>query len=160
MTASPGPKPASGLRYWHGGAPGLRPDELITPPLGEGRGHLVDGCPTCEARLHGDPLASDHARADRIYITTDREYARVYAGGYPRGALYRVEPVGDMDETTGVDDPVPSWAVPAARVLAVYDPLVTMTPKQVRQVLRRYGLSLDDAYQLLTGPSSRRGVNR
>lgn len=138
MTAHAGPMPVP-VRYWHGGAPGLRPGDLITPPRGDDRGHLIDGCPTCEARRRGAPLASDHAQPDRIYITTDREYARIYAAGYPRGALYVVDPVGELlEETTGVDDPVSSWAVPAATVRAVYDPVVTMTPAQVRRAVRRY----------------------
>ena len=126
------------IRYFHGGAPGLRPGDTITPPA-EGTRHLVDGCQVCEARKAGQPLQDDHARPDRIYITTERDYARIYAAGYPKGALYTVEPLGDLEETTGVDDPVPSWACPAARVLKVYDPLVIASPKDVRRWMRRYG---------------------
>lgn len=142
MTAHAGPMPATALRYWHGGVPGLRPGDLITPPLGEDRGHLVDGCPRCEARRRGTPQPEDRSRPDRIYVTTDREYARIYAAGWPRGALYRVEPIGVLEETTGVDDPVPSWACPAARVLTVYDPVVTMTPAHVLRLARRLGVVL------------------
>lgn len=146
MTARAG---LAAARYWHGGAPGLRVGDPITPPQDADRGHLVDGCPTCEARRAGGRFDSDHAALDRVYITTDREYARIYAYGYPRGALYRVEPVGELEETTGVDDPAPSWAVPAATVLAVYDPLVTMTTQQLRRTLRRYGIRPDDVYRFL-----------
>jgi len=39
--------------------------------------------------------------------------------------------------------------VSAARVLAVYDPLVAMTPQQVRRVMRRYGIRPDDVYRFL-----------
>ncbi|GIH69458.1 hypothetical protein [Sphaerimonospora thailandensis] len=127
------------LRYWHGGAPGLTPGDLIEPRPGDDRRHLVDGCPRCEARKAGQPLADDHARADRIYVTTDRDYARVYAAGYPRGGLYVVEPLGELEETTGVDDPAPSWAVTSARVVAVYDPVVVATRKDWRRWMRRYG---------------------
>lgn len=96
-------------RYWHGGAPGLKPGDLITPqPSGAG-GHLVDGCPTCEARKAGTPLDSDDNNPDWVYVTTDREYARLYAAGYPRGGLYQVEPVGEMHDRTGDHDPLPSW---------------------------------------------------
>lgn len=125
------------LRYWHGGAPGLNPGDLIHPRTGDTR-HLIDGCPTCEARRAGQPLDTDHTRTDRIYITTDKDYARIYAAGYPRGALYTVQPVGDLEETTDVDDPAPSWACPSARVLAVYDPVVILTPAHVRRLLRRF----------------------
>lgn len=126
-------------RYWHGGAPGLRPGALITPPRGEDRGHLVHGCPTCDARRRGAPLDTDHSRPDRVYVTTNREYARIYAAGWPRGALYQVEPVGDLEETTGVDDPAPSWACTSAIVRVVYDPVVTMTTAQITRSLRRFG---------------------
>lgn len=125
------------LRLWHGGAPGLRPGDLIEPrPEGDTR-HLIDGCPTCEAmRSHDRP--EDLARPDRVYVTSDRQYERIYAAGYPRGALYRVEAVGEMEETTGVHDPAPSWAVLAARVLAVYDACVTLSPSELRRVRRLF----------------------
>lgn len=122
------------LRYWHGGVPGLRAGDLIEPRPAGDIGHLVDGCPTCEARRVGQPLDSDNNDPAFVYVTTDREYARLYAAGYPRGALYRVEPIGELFETTGLKDPYPSWAVPSARVIAVYDPVVQMTVKQVRRV--------------------------
>ena len=126
-------------RYWHGGAPGLRVGDLIEPrPTGDNT-HLVDGCPTCEARRRGAQLPDDDNDATLVYITTDREYARIYAAGYPDGALYVVEPIGDMVDRTGAHDAVPSWGAPAARVRAVYDPLVRLTPRQVRRAMRRYG---------------------
>lgn len=75
--------PLPGARLYHGGIPGLRPGDLIEthPPA------VVDGCPICEARAAGrdyevpglgivDP-ATQHP--DRVYVTTDREYARHYA---------------------------------------------------------------------------------
>lgn len=123
------------MRYFHGGMPGLKPGDLIEPqPLGEGA-HLVDGCPVCEARKTGKQLPTDNLDASLVYVTTDREYARVYAVGYPRGALYVVEPVGDLAPSP---DPVPSWGCPAARVTGVYDAYVTLTPAEVRRAVRRY----------------------
>lgn len=125
-------------RYWHGGAPDLKPGDLITPrPVGDDQ-HLVDGCPTCEARRRGEPLAGDDNDPGLVYFTTDRDYARLYAAGYPRGGLYVVEPVGELTDRTGVHDPAPSWGCAAARVLSVHDPLVTLSDKQVRQFRRRY----------------------
>jgi len=124
------------MTYYHGGAPGLRAGDLITPREPGDIGHLVDGCPTCEARRAGTQLASDPNDPQSVYVTQDRQYARVYAAGYPRGALYRVEPLGELVRTT--DDSVPSWAVPAARVLAVLDPLVILRPAEVRRALRRF----------------------
>lgn len=46
-----------------------------------------------------------------------READRLYAHGYPRGALYQVEPLGELHDRTGTHDPYPSWGVEAARVL-------------------------------------------
>ena len=108
--------------YYHGGVPGLWPGDVIEPQsMGEGR-HLVDGCPVCEARKQGTPSDYDeNHRFDRIYVTTNKFIATVFAAGYPRGALYRVEPLGALEEDPEHPE---SWAVPAARVLKVADALV------------------------------------
>lgn len=126
--------------YYHGGVPGLRPGDLIEPqPMGEGK-HLVDGCPVCEARKQGTPSDYDqNHRFDRVYVTTDQFVARCFAAGYPRGALYRVEPVGKLEHDPEHDD---SFAVPAARVLKVADALVDAsrwTKADVRRWLKLGG---------------------
>lgn len=126
----------SGRRLFHGGAPGLRPGDLITPRLAGDTSHLVDGCPTCEARRNGTPLEGDDLDATLVYVTTDRDYASLYAAGYPRGGLYRVETEGPL--VTPSPDPVPSWGVPTARVVAVLDPLVRLSAHDVRRFSRRY----------------------
>lgn len=126
-------------RYWHGGAPGLKPGDLITPRPQNDTGHLVDGCPTCEARKAGAQLATDDNNPDWVYVTTSREYARLYAAGYPRGTLYQVEPIGEMHDRTGEHDPEPSWGVESARVLVVYDPVVVPTASQWRRWSRMAG---------------------
>lgn len=124
-------------RYWHGGAPGLRVGDLITPRAGGDMGHLVDGCPTCEARRTATPDADDDNDPAFVYVTTNREYARIYAAGYPRGDIYRVEPIGELYETTGRRDPVPSWAVPEARVTAVYDRAVNVSWKRLQRLMKQ-----------------------
>ena len=122
------------MRIYHGGAPGLHKGDLITPrPAGDTR-HLIDGCPTCEARRAGAPTPDDDLDPTAVYVTTDRDYARIYAAGYPRGGLYRVEVDGPL---TPSPDPVPSWAVSSARVVGVIDALVRLTPTQTRRALRR-----------------------
>lgn len=50
------------VRYFHGGAPGLRPGDIIEPT--SGTAHLVDGCPTCEARRRGEPLDTEQRLTD------------------------------------------------------------------------------------------------
>ena len=128
------------MRYFHGGIPGLKPGDLITPHPP----NVVDGCAICAAKAAGlqpfveglgivDPLTG---RPDRVYITSDREYARFYASKHPRGDLYVVEPEGDVEPST--EDHFPTWSVPAARVRSVYDRYVLLTPKQRRQLLRRW----------------------
>lgn len=126
------------IRYFHGGAPGLRPGDLIGPRQDGDSAHLVDGCPVCEARRAGAPVDADDNDPSLVYVTTSRDYARVYAAGYPRGALYVVEPIGEMVDRTGEHDPEPSWGVPAARVLSVYDAVVIFAPKDLRRLQRRW----------------------
>lgn len=121
--------------YYHGGAPGLRPGDVIEPT--SGTAHLVDGCPTCEARRKGEPLSSDDNDPTLVYVTTDRRYAEVYAAGYPDGALYRVRPIGPL-WPRGEHDPVPSFGCGSAQVLSVLDRLVRFDAKRARRALRRY----------------------
>lgn len=122
------------MRLWHGGVPNLRPGDLIEP------GHKRKthaGCPWCEARETGsahlgiDP-PSEHS--DRVYLTTVREYARFHASLYGRGDLYRVEPVGAVELST--EDTIETWIAPAARVLAIVDRAVLLTPNQRRRLNR------------------------
>jgi hypothetical protein len=105
----------------------------------------VDGCAICEAKARGeqprvpgipgivDPLTG---RPDRVYVTTDREYGRFYASKHWLGDLYTIEPVGDLGPST--EDHFPTWSVPAARVLTVYDRAVRLTPGQRRTLSNRW----------------------
>ena len=119
---------------YHGGKPGLRPGDLIIPA----EPHFIDNCPICEAKKTGISTAIDplRAREDRVYVTSDREYARFYASKYPRGSLYSVEPVGELELST--EDHFPTWTVPTARVRSVYDRCVQLTAGQRRRLLRRW----------------------
>ncbi|MFF3875867.1 hypothetical protein [Streptomyces sp. NPDC001978] len=120
-------------------------------PRAEARGphhpappHVVDDCKVCEARAAGltattsDGQAVDPptGRPDRVYTTSDREYARFYASRYWYGDLYTVEPVGETEAST--EDPWPTWCVPAARVVSVYTRAVQLTPHQRRTLLQRW----------------------
>jgi len=129
------------VRYWHGGMPGLRVGDLIEP------GHeraTRDDCPICDARRVGTSLAAGNAiidapsaHRDRIYITTDRLYAKHYASLYGRGDLYRVEPIGDLLRST--EDSYETYAVTAARVVSVYDRAVLLTWSERRRLYREWG---------------------
>lgn len=135
------PQPENTLpRLFHGGAPGLKPGDLIQP----GPPHVVDGCPVCQARARGESytvpgfgvIDPPTGRPDRVYLTSDREYARWYASKFPRGDLYVVEPVGDAEPST--EDPFPSWCAPEARVKSVYSRCVLLTPPQRSRLLIRW----------------------
>lgn len=129
------------VRYWHGGMPGLRVGDLIEP------GHeraTRDDCPICDTRRVGTSLVAGNAiidapsaHRDRIYITTDRLYAKHYASLYGRGDLYRVEPIGDLLRST--EDSYETYAVTAARVVSVYDRAVLLTWSERRRLYREWG---------------------
>ena len=103
-------------RLWHGGVPGLRPGDLITP----GHHRLgITGCPICAGRDAGNTNQIDppSRRPDKIYLTTSREYARFYAA-LSRGDLYRVSPVGPVQRSA--EDTIATYMASSARVVAVY----------------------------------------
>ncbi|MEU5834535.1 hypothetical protein ABZ820_12795 [Streptomyces diacarni] len=137
---TPNPSQPRPVRYFHGGVPGLRPGDLITPHPPR----VVDGCAVCQARAAGvqptvpglgvvDPITE---RPERVYVTTDRDYGRFYASRWYRGDLYVVEPVGELEEST--EDRFPTWTCEAARVRSVYDRCVLLTGSQRRSLLRRW----------------------
>lgn len=121
-------------RLWHGGAPGLRPGDLIEPGH-ERRVH--EGCAWCEARARGEsPGADPLARPDRVYLTGHRGYARHYASLWGRGDLYRVEPVGPLERS--LEDTIESWMAPGARVIAVVERAILLTWKERRRLFREW----------------------
>jgi hypothetical protein len=126
-------------RLWHGGVPGLKPGDLITPGH-ERKAH--PGCKFCEARAVEaaggerpvlDPLSRHQ---DRVYVTTSREYARHFASLWGRGDLYRVEAVGEVIASS--EDTIATWTTSAARVLAVYARAVALTWGQRRALQREW----------------------
>lgn len=133
------PMLSSPVRYFHGGVPGLKPGDLIEPH----EPNVVDGCAICQARatgqtvfVDGEPIDPPTGRPDRVYITTDKEYARHYASKFPRGDLYVVEPAGELEPST--EDPFPTWCAPAAVVRSVYERAVLLTWGERRRLQRRW----------------------
>lgn len=124
------------MRLWHGGVPGLRVGDLLEP------GHdrfLHDGCPFCEARAAGEAhlgIDPPSAHQDRVYVTTNRLYAKHHASLWGRGDLYRVEAVGDLVRST--EDTIETYTAPAARVLAAYDRAVLLTWTERRRLDREW----------------------
>lgn len=122
-------------RLFHGGAPGLRPGDLIEP--GHARKPL-DGCGWCAARPVLPPTLDGNAgHADQVYLTPHRLYARYYASLYGRGDLYQVEPLGELARST--EDTVETWRAPAARILVAVDRAILLTTAERRRMYRQWG---------------------
>ena len=113
-------------RFWHGGAPGRKPGDKLLPPS-------ITGLTFTRRDMSiAQGLTEIAQRADLVYLTTDRELARAYAGLWTLddqvlggGALYRVEP----DEPPEPDEDLLSlaglsWQVRSATIGAVYDAYV------------------------------------
>lgn len=109
-------------RYWHGGSPGLDVGTVLEAPLAIGLvmpTHHVKDDPTDPAWL---------------YVTTDRPLAKGYAGHWRHpdagpnvsGDLYRVEPVGGLEDDP--DYPDLSYRCRSARIIAVEQRAVRITP--------------------------------
>lgn len=104
--------------YFHGGISGLYSGDRILPPS-------VTGLPSSADFAHGmEELAAKVVRRDRVYLTTNVEVARMWAGLHPDGDrkrggdVYRVIPDGDVEpdlDYTGDD----GMSVQAASALIV-----------------------------------------
>jgi hypothetical protein len=117
-------------RYFHGGVPGLQPGDRLLPPAVTGTERTIT------RHAHELGASEEHARTDRVYVTTGRDVARVYAAFYPDGALYEVLPVDEMtaDPDCRVDGV--SWACTAAVVAHVVDPVVLLRDRSVDAWIR------------------------
>lgn len=129
---------AGGVRYYHGGHPGLRPGDELTP---QGPGRLArhhDGCPICAAQAAGEhtPIDPPTARPDRVYVSTDWLYAKFYASRYGRGDLYAVTPHGELEEST--EDLLPALTCSSAVVVEVLARNVELTHAERRHLWNRW----------------------
>lgn len=126
---------------WHGGAPGREPGDLLLPPTATGLRYTRADVAS-EEQVQ-DPILQ---RSDRVYVTTDRELAQVFAAEWSidgelhgGGWLYLVEVEEGVLE---VDDdlaslPGVSFQAPSARVIRVWQRDVKSTPARSREVLAR-----------------------
>jgi len=124
----------AGAHFWHGGIGGLTAGEEIIPPT------LQDVYDPMSSALY---LAE--AQANRVYFTTDRELARVFASavfrGRGSGALYRVQPIGDV--LTDPDFPTVGLHSRRAVILQVEELTIALTPEEEQRRQAPY-LTWDD----------------
>lgn len=117
------------MRYFHGGKPGLKVGEYLLPPdrqTERTKGHLVDYLlPGQEKFMH----------RDKVYITTEKRIAKVFAAVLPNGALYEVEPEGEMTIDPDCQDGR-SWMCEQAKIIKVVDPLVPFEERRLMSYLQ------------------------
>lgn len=105
-------------RYFHGGAHGLQPGDLIRPAISLGIEHV---------RTPNQPRYNPR----RVYITRLRWYAELFANGH-QGDVYEVRPVGralpDLDARG-------SFHCSCAEVVAVLATHPVPMPEQARGLL-------------------------
>lgn len=103
--------------WYHGGVPGLRPGDLILSPYERG----VDS-----PRAHRPAMRMFNYRPDLVYATPDVRIARGYAGRWPDGTLYRVDPIDPVEP-----DPASltsAYTFRRARVLDVLEESIPVPP--------------------------------
>ncbi|MFE9448351.1 hypothetical protein [Streptomyces sp. NPDC006739] len=127
------------MRFFHGGISGLKPGDLILPPAATGT--------TRTLAEYSEQLGAAHVRRDRVYLTTGRDVAKVYAAFYPDGSLYEVEPDGDLTSDPDCAVAGVSFECPAARVLRVVNPVVLLRDRTVDAWVRLLNRATDTAGQ-------------
>jgi hypothetical protein len=110
------------VKYYHGGAAGLRVGGSILPPTITGVRAAIDSVPEAEPlRQQGELVA----RRDRVYITADLDAARLFAALHPDGTakrggdVYEVEPLGEVEPDPDCLTPGYSWRCERARILRI-----------------------------------------
>lgn len=121
-------------KYYHGGAAGFRPGDVLLPPSETGSGSLHDET-TEQYGAENNPH-----RRDRVYVTTRIDVAFFYAvfGGAPgrrAGAVYLVEPRGPLEPDP---DQRATFACTSATVVTVPFGEVAFTPENQRTAAAIY----------------------
>lgn len=96
--------------YYHGGLPGRQRGTLLLPPS------------FTRVKSLSQYGASAVHRMDRVYVTTDRAAALLYAAAVRRGLIYEVEPLGLIEPDPDCDLPGLSWQCEKARVIRIIKP--------------------------------------
>lgn len=126
---------APGTVFWHGGAAGRRPGDLLLPPdRSSATNTTADHAPE-EAGTTG------RARRDRVYLTTAHDWATLYACSHGKnGRIYEVEPIGDLEVDPDYEGPgLASFQVTEARVITVAVP-TRAQHLRARKIMRKVAL--------------------
>ena len=102
-----------------GGIPGLKKGDGLLPPQVSGTDRTLV--------KYLDDSGDEYNRPDKVYVTTERNTAKLFASAYPHGALYRVEPRGELELDPDNPDST-SWMCDSAVILSVYDRRVVLDP--------------------------------
>lgn len=151
------------MMYYHGGKPGLGVGDSLIPSaphvydgcpicvarlegrrytFGEWRAWLATQGPKGQevirriAEFPDDAEVDPPSRNEKVYITSDEEYATWYAARSGHGDLYQVVPVGELIQSE--EDLFPTWMVDEAVIIAVIRRRVFLTRKNRRSLDRRW----------------------
>lgn len=100
--------------YFHGGLPGRTRGSFLLPPNFTKVRSM--------ARLLKKEADGVVLREDRVFVTTSRDAALLYASGWRRGVIYEVEPIGLLEPDPDCSMPGLSWQCEKARVLRIIKP--------------------------------------
>lgn len=125
-------------RLWHGGVPGLAVGDRLLPPSETGHQH------TWAETSAAIGLRSIAQRRDRVYVTSDRELAKVFARTWHDGArershgwLYEVSADDLEDDADLLSVPGISFQVGSALIIRVADRGVAPDHRASRRALER-----------------------
>lgn len=98
------------IHYFHGGPAGRQRGANLLPP--------------CITKVKGlaDYGADGVCRRDRVYVTTDQRAALMYAAGHHKGVIYRVKPLGPLEDDPDCLLPGLSYQCERAAVLGIIKP--------------------------------------
>lgn len=100
--------------YYHGGLPGRARGTFLLPPNFTKVRSM--------ARLLKEEADGVVLREDRVFVTTSRDAALMFASGWRRGVIYEVEPIGLLEPDPDCSMPGLSWQCEKARVLRIIKP--------------------------------------
>lgn len=109
-------------RYFHGGNRKLHVNDYLLPPA------------TTKAEVQGG-WQNPNYRNDRVYLTTDRETAQIYASAAPKPIVYEVTPE-DIEPDPDFPNSV-SIACTKARIIAIHKIPGKVVKKNKRRLLQR-----------------------